>query len=126
VWLVWKSRATYQLKAATLSTLALIATPYGFATDMAAIAISSAFLASDQIRRGVLKGEQAIMIALFGMSLLILPTFGRVPLGPLVVIVLSGVILRRALYYGAQRTIFSPGECYTDRLPPVASPSQTG
>jgi arabinofuranan 3-O-arabinosyltransferase len=126
VWLVWKSRATYQLKAATLSTLALIATPYGFATDMAAIAISSAFLASDQIRRGVLKGEQPIMIALFGMGLLILPTFGRVPLGPLVVIVLSGVILRRALYYGAQRTIFSPGECYTDRLPPVASPSQTG
>jgi hypothetical protein len=126
VWLVWKSRASYQLKAATLSTLALIATPYAFATDMAALAVPAAFLASDQIRGGVLKGEQSILIALFGMSFLILGTFGRVPLGPVVVVALLGVILRRALYYGAQRAIFSPGECYMDRLPPVTSPTQTG
>ena len=53
----------------TLSAAALIATPYAFAYDLAAIAIPVAFLASDQIRCGLLRGEQTIMIALFGAIL---------------------------------------------------------
>jgi arabinofuranan 3-O-arabinosyltransferase len=97
VWLVWRSPVRYSLKAATLSAAALIATPYAFATDLAAIVIPVAFLASDQIRCGLLRGEQTVMIALFGASFVILVTFGSTPLGPVVMITLLCVILRRAV-----------------------------
>ena len=105
VWLVWRSRVRYALKAATLSAAALIATPYAFAYDMAALAIPVAFLVKDQIGFGMLKGEQTIMVALFGgavTTLVILGdsadhiTFGGVPLGPFLVITLLAAILRRA------------------------------
>jgi Glycosyltransferase family 87 len=104
VWLVWRSPARYALKAAILAAGALIATPYAFAYDMAAIAIPAAFLASDQMRHGFLRGEQAILLALFGASLGVLVafgdrpggvTFGSTPIGPLVVITLFCVVLHR-------------------------------
>ena len=104
VWLVWRSPVRYSLKAATLAAGALIATPYAFAYDMAAIAVPAAFLASDQMRHGFLRGEQAMLMALFGASLAVLVafgdrpggiTFGSTPIGPLVMMTLLGVILRR-------------------------------
>jgi hypothetical protein len=110
VWLVWRSPTRYSLKAATLAAAALIATPYAFAYDMAAIAIPVALLARDQIYRGLLRGEQTIAIALFGALLAALVvlrdipgrvTFGMVPIGPIATTLLLGVILRRALCYGA-------------------------
>jgi arabinofuranan 3-O-arabinosyltransferase len=97
VWLVWRSPARYALKAATLSTAALIATPYAFAYDLAAIAIPVAFLASDQIRCGVLRGEQTTMIALFVASLAVIPTAGKAPVGAVILVALLCLILRRAL-----------------------------
>jgi arabinofuranan 3-O-arabinosyltransferase len=97
VWLVWRSRVRYSLKAATLSAAALIATPYAYAYDMAAIAIPLAFLAKDQMRCGLLRGEQATMIALFGASFVILVSFGYTALGPLVITTLLSLVLRRDL-----------------------------
>jgi arabinofuranan 3-O-arabinosyltransferase len=97
VWLVWRSPIHYALKAATLSTAALIATPYAFAYDLAAIAIPVAFLASDQIRCGLLGGEQTTMIALFLASLAVIPTTGKAPVGAVVLVALLCLILRRAL-----------------------------
>ena len=111
VWLVWRSEVRYALKAATLSAAALIATPYAFAYDLAAIAIPVAFIATDQIRCGLLQGERTILLALFGAVLAVLvifadrpvgTTFGSVPLGPVVIITLLGSVLRRALRH-AQR-----------------------
>ena len=105
VWLVWRSQIRYALKAATLSAAALIATPYAFAYDMAVLAIPVAFLVKDQIGFGMLRGEQTIMLVLFGgavTTLVILGdsadhiTFGGVPLGPFLVITLLAAILRRA------------------------------
>jgi arabinofuranan 3-O-arabinosyltransferase len=105
VWLVWRSRVRFGLKAALLSAATLIATPYAFAYDMAALAIPVAFLAKDQIGYGLLKGEQTIMIALFGTTLAAFVvfgdtadrvTFGSVPLGPFVEITAFALILRRA------------------------------
>ena len=105
VWIVWQSRVRYPLKAATLSTAALIATPYAFAYDMAAIVVPAAFLATDQLRCGLLRGDKAMWIILFGAPLAVLvtlgddaggPTFGGTPASLLAVIALFGVILRRA------------------------------
>ncbi len=98
VWLLWRSSARYPLKAAALSAAALIATPYAFAYDMAAIAVPVAFLASDQMRGKLLRGEQTMMLALFGVSLSVIPTLGKVPIGPLITLSLLGLIVRRALH----------------------------
>ena len=97
VWFVWRSRVRYPLQAATLSAAALIATPYAFAYDLAAIAIPLALLASDQIRFGLLKGEQTTLLVLFAASLAVFLTLGRIPFGPLIVLTLLGLVLRRAL-----------------------------
>jgi hypothetical protein len=97
------------LKAATLSAAALIATPYAFAADLAAIVIPAAFLASDQIRCGLLSGEQAVLIALFGASFMILITHGSVPLGPVVTITLLCLILRRTVWFRNAASPWPPG-----------------
>jgi len=106
VWLVWRSRAAYPIKAGTLSAAALLATPYAFAYDMAAIVIPAALLASDQLRHGLLRGDKTLWIALFGVPLAALVTlgdnvggltFGGTPVGLFAVILLLGMILRRAV-----------------------------
>ena len=116
VWLVWRSRVRYALKAATLSAAALVATPYAFAYDLAVLAIPVAFLARDQISYGMLKGEQTIMVALFGAALAALVvfgdgvdrvTFGGVPFGPIVMMTLLGLILHRTIRHGKQPAGFA-------------------
>jgi arabinofuranan 3-O-arabinosyltransferase len=96
VWLVWRSPVRYALKAATLSAAGLIATPYAFAYDLAAIAIPVAFLATDQIRCGLLRGEQTTIIVLFVASLAVIPTTGKAPVGAIILVALLCLILRRA------------------------------
>jgi arabinofuranan 3-O-arabinosyltransferase len=105
VWLVWRSRVRYPLKAATLSAATLLATPYGRAYDMTVIVIAIAFLARDQIRWGLLRGEQTILFALFGSGLLILVSLGNLPLGAVMTITLLGVILRRVFCDGGEPSL---------------------
>ena len=105
----------YALKAAILSAAVLLASPYAFAYDMAAVAIPIAFLASDQMRCGLLKGEQTILLALFCAILALLVIFrdppdgipfGSLPgIGPAVLITLLVIILRRTLRRGQEVVI---------------------
>jgi hypothetical protein len=107
VWFVWSSPTRYALKAAILSVAALLASPYAFAYDMAAIAIPVAFLARDQMRCGLLRGEQTILLGLFCVLFALLVIFrdppdgipfGSLPgIGPAVLIVLLSMISRRVL-----------------------------
>jgi len=107
VWFVWRSPTRYALKAALLSTAALLASPYAFAYDMAAVAIPVAFLARDQMRCGLLRGEQITLLGLFCVILALLVIFrdppGGIPfgclpgIGPAVLIVLLSIMLRRVL-----------------------------
>jgi arabinofuranan 3-O-arabinosyltransferase len=106
VWIIWRSRLCYELKAALLSAAALLATPYAFAYDMAAIVIPAAFLANDQLSRGLMQGEKTMWIVLFGAPLGVLvtlgdnaggTTFGGTPVCLFVAFTLFCVILRRAL-----------------------------
>ena len=95
----------FSLKAAILSTAALLASPYAFAYDLAATAIPVAFMAKDQMRYGVLKGEQTTLLMLFGAIFGLLlafrdspdgTPFGRLPgIGPTVLVVIMGIALRR-------------------------------
>jgi hypothetical protein len=108
VWLVWRSRAPYALKAAVLSAGVLIATPYAFGYDLAAITIPVAFLARDQIRSGLLRGEQTALLAVFAVSLCIVPAAGRASIGAVAMLVLFSLILRRGLHYGGKPAVVSP------------------
>jgi arabinofuranan 3-O-arabinosyltransferase len=54
---LWKSRAPYDLKAAGLAAGALLATPYLYMYDLAALAIAFAFLLRDGLKRGFLTTE---------------------------------------------------------------------
>jgi arabinofuranan 3-O-arabinosyltransferase len=105
VWRVWRSAIAYRLQAAALSAAALLATPYAFAYDMAALLIPAAFLAADQLERGLLPGDKAVWIGLFGVPLALLvtlgdsargPTFGGVPIGLGAALLLTAAVLRRA------------------------------
>ena len=107
LWLVWRSPVRYALKAALLSAAALLASPHVFAYDLAALVIPVAFIANDQMRCGLLRGEQAILLTLFGATLALLVAFrdppdgipfGSLPaIGPAVLIALLYIILRRVL-----------------------------
>jgi arabinofuranan 3-O-arabinosyltransferase len=108
VWCLWRSREPYALRAAALSAGMLIASPYVLGYDLAAIAVPMAFLAREQVRTGWLRGEQTIMLALFAVSLSILPTAGRSPVGAVIMLTLFGLILRRALCYRLQATAPPP------------------
>ena len=103
VWIVWRSRTRYPLKAALLSAAALIATPYAFMYDMAALMIPAAFLARDQLEHGWTRAEPVVALGLFGAALLLLlifrdapggTTFGGTPTGTVAALLLSGMILR--------------------------------
>jgi hypothetical protein len=105
VWRVWRSSASYELKAAAVSAAALIATPYAFSYDMAALAIAVAFLTRDQLRDGLLRREQATLLGLFGIVVAAFAAFwinqdkfdfAIMPLGPIVLITLMFLIVRRA------------------------------
>ena len=118
VWIFWRSRVCYELKAAMLSAAALLATPYAFAYDMAAIVVPAAFLATDQLRRGWLQGEKTIWIVLFGVPLAVLATlgdnaggttFGGTPVCLFAAFMLFFMILRRALRSSGKPTIVDRG-----------------
>jgi len=102
VYVVWRSPVRFALKAATLSAAAIIATPYAFGYDMAAVAIPVAFLARDQIGYSLLRGEQTLLLILFGATLLC--NLEPLPLEPVVVLTLLCIILRRAFRYSAIST----------------------
>jgi arabinofuranan 3-O-arabinosyltransferase len=97
VWILWRSRVRYAVKAAALSAAALAATPYAFAYDMAVLAVPIAFLARDQIDQGCLRGEQTALLVLSVAGLAVFPTSGSVPIGVVIVFALLGLILRRAV-----------------------------
>jgi arabinofuranan 3-O-arabinosyltransferase len=115
VWIVWRSAARHALKAAVFSAAALIATPYAFSYDLAAIAVPVAFLVADQLRHGLLRGEQTVLLALFGGLLAALVvfqdppeglTFGSLPLGPVLVIPLLALVVRRLSWGDLQNDPF--------------------
>jgi hypothetical protein len=63
VWFLWHSEtAPDALRAAALSAGILLASPYAFAGDLTLLALPVAFLARDQIERGLLRGEQTALI----------------------------------------------------------------
>jgi hypothetical protein len=73
VFALWRSqRVSYELKAAGLATLALIATPYLYIYDLVVLAVAIAFLLRYALRHGLLTAEAA-GLALVAALLLVYP-----------------------------------------------------
>jgi hypothetical protein len=92
---LWRSNASFDLKAAALATGLLLATPYIFLYDLVVLAVPMAFLIRAGRRAGALPGE---MLGLAGASVLVLIfPFVKAPVGFLAVLVVALLAARRAL-----------------------------
>jgi hypothetical protein len=96
-WL-WRSRASYDLKAAALCTASLLVTPYVLDYDLVVLGIAIAFLARHGLAHGFISYELSLLALAWIMPLLtrtVADTSG-LPLGLIAMMMLYVVILRRA------------------------------
>jgi Glycosyltransferase family 87 len=68
IWL-WRSAASFALKASALCLSAMLASPYGYDYDMTILAPAIAFLASDGLARGWRPWEKTLLAALWFMPI---------------------------------------------------------
>jgi len=86
VFALWRSKTSYELKAAGLAALALIATPYLYIYDLVVLAVAVAFLLRYALRHGLLTAEAA-GLALVAALLLAYPYVkAQVGLGAVLVV----------------------------------------
>ncbi len=107
-WL-WRSPASFPLKAAALCLGTILATPYSFDYDMMVLAPAIAFLAADGFVRGFGPWEKTMLAALW-----LVPLFARsiaevslIPLGVPAMLAVFVLILRNAGLHRACRMAFS-------------------
>lgn len=97
IWL-WRGDVPYALKAAGLVTALMLATPYLYMYDFPILAVASAFLwragPFDRMEWGGLIFANVLFAIYVGLA---------VPIGPLMVMIVAGLVLRRAFF---KRTAF--------------------
>jgi len=96
-WL-WRSAASYPLKAAALCLAAILATPYSFDYDMMVLAPAIAFFAADGLARGFGPWEKTALAALWLVPLVArsVAQLSLIPLGVPTMLAVFILILRRA------------------------------
>src|ERR1700685_2014693 len=96
-WL-WRSAASYPLKAAALCLGTILATPYTFDYDMMVLAPAIAFLAADGFARGFGPWEKTALAALWLVPLVArsVAQASLSPLGVPAMLMIFVVVLRRA------------------------------
>jgi glycosyl transferase family 87 len=91
---LWRSRAAYDLKAAALGTGALLVTPYLYIYDLVVLAVPLAFLFRLGRARGFLPYEAAGVGA--ACLLILIYPLANAPVGFAAVLIVAGLIARRA------------------------------
>jgi len=97
IWL-WRSPASFALKAAALCLATILATPYSLDYDLMVLAPAIAFLTVDGIARGFAPWEKSALAFLWLVPL-IARTFAQatlIPLGVIAMLVVLALVLRRA------------------------------
>src|SRR5690348_14408337 len=96
IWL-WRSAASFALKASALCLSAMLASPYGYDYDMMILAPAIAFLMSDGLAQGWRSWEKTLLAAFWLMPIaargIALATF--IPLGVIALVAVYVAILRR-------------------------------
>jgi alpha-1,2-mannosyltransferase len=95
---LWRSEAAYALKAAALLAGALLSTPYLLDYDLVVMAPAIALLVAHGIERGFLPYEKTALAFCWAAPLIArsLAEYIGLPLGPIALLVLFGLALRRA------------------------------
>jgi len=109
IWL-WRSTASYPLKAAALCLAAILATPYSFDYDMMALAPAIAFVAADGLARGFGAWEKTALAALW-LTPLVARSVAHatlIPIGVLAMLAVFILLLRRSTVQRASPVAF-PG-----------------
>jgi len=99
LWL-WRSEASFNLKAAALVIGAILATPYSLDYDFVILAPAIAFLVIDGLQRGFLSWEKSAVALLWFMPLVARSVAQQalMPLGVIAMLILFVLILRRAAH----------------------------
>jgi arabinofuranan 3-O-arabinosyltransferase len=92
--LIWLRPVPYALKAAAFSIGALTMTPYMLAYDLTALSVPAAFLIEDALANGFIPGERFVLMGCF----LALFLYFNFAIGPIVLLILMGLVFRRARY----------------------------
>jgi hypothetical protein len=94
---IWRSKVSFDVKAAALVTGALLCTPYLFMYDLVALAVPMAFLLCASRNAGDLPGE-LIGLAAASLLILIFPLV-KAPVGLAAVLIIAALTARRALIF---------------------------
>jgi alpha-1,2-mannosyltransferase len=97
IWL-WRSAASFPLKAAALCLATILATPYSFDYDMMVLAPAIAFLAADGLTRGFGPWQKTALALLWLVPLVArsVAQLSLIPLGVPAMLIVFVMILRRA------------------------------
>jgi hypothetical protein len=106
IFAVWRSRVRFELKAATLATAALIATPYLYIYDFVVLAIPVAYLLRLAVAQGFTLAERLGLPAA-GLLLLAYP-FLKMQVGLAAAFVLGVLVLHRIAGDGGTSNIAKP------------------
>jgi hypothetical protein len=94
IFALWRSRVSYELKAAALAALALVATPYLYIYDLVVLAVAVAFLLRYALSRGMIAAEAAGLIA--GAVLLLLYPYVKMQVGLAAALIVAALVAWRA------------------------------
>ena len=94
IFVLWHSRVSYELKAAALATLALLATPYLYIYDLTVLAIAVAFLLRYALPRGMIAAEAAGLAAV--AALLLIYPYAKMQVGLAAALVVAALVAWRA------------------------------
>lgn len=95
LFVLWRSKVSFDLKAAALATGALLATPYVFLYDLVVLAVAMAFLLRAEAKDGPVPGERP-GLAIAGLLILSFPVV-RAPVGFAAALVVALLVARRLL-----------------------------
>jgi hypothetical protein len=90
---LWRSRASYELKAAALGCGALLATPYLYMYDLVVLAVPVAFLVRIALMRGFTRAETLLLPA--GAALMLIFPYVKTQVGLAAVVIVAALIALR-------------------------------
>lgn len=94
---IWLRPVPHSLKAAAFSIGALTVTPYMLAYDLTALSVPALFLVKDALLRGFAPGDRLVLLGCF-LALFLCFNF---VVGPIILLALMGMVLRRGRYVRA-------------------------
>jgi len=97
VW-VWQSTRPFALKAATLAVGCLMVSPYLLQYDLVLLALPTAWLAMEGFEKGFLPYEKVVLVLSWILPRVSEPVImtSKIPIAPIVIIILMTTILRRS------------------------------